>query len=100
MHSNMQAFLCANNHMDKMPFFSIITPTLNSSDRLDRTIRSVEIQNVPVEHLVMDGGSDEQNLAQARAVVKPAKHIRMYSERDSGVYDGMNKGIALARGTY
>lgn len=81
----------------KKPVFSIITPCLNSARYLEKAIESVLSQNVPeIEHIVVDGGSSDATLE----ILNSYKHLRWISEKDKGQSDAMNKGFALARGTY
>jgi glycosyltransferase len=75
---------------------SIITATFNSSKTLRDTMRSVMEQDYPnVEHLIIDGASKDDTLAIARSYSHVAKIV---SEKDRGIYDAMNKGIAIATG--
>lgn len=87
--------------------FSIITCTYNAEATLQRTLDSVAAQSCyNVEHLIIDGASTDatsQIIAdyQKNAEETDGKHeIRVVSERDSGLYDAMNKGIGLATGDY
>lgn len=75
---------------------SIITATFNSSKTLQDTMRSVMEQDYPnVEHLIIDGASKDDTLAIARSY----NHVaRIVSEKDEGIYDAMNKGIAHTTG--
>lgn len=81
------------------PLFSIITPVYNSGRaRLQQTLESVLAQDPALfEHLIVDGGSTDDTLA---AVAPCRDRVRLISERDRGIYDAMNKGIAAARGRY
>lgn len=76
---------------------SIITSCLNSSSTIARTLQSVVEQSYPcIEHIVIDGGSTDGTLAvldQYRSNI-----ACLISEPDNGMYDAMNKGIALATG--
>ncbi len=75
---------------------SIITPTFNSARTLRDTLESVRIQDHPaIEHIIVDGGSTDETVAIARAFPHVA---RVISEPDEGIYDAMNKGIAMATG--
>lgn len=47
-----------------------------------------------VEHIVIDGGSSDGTLD----VLRRYTHLRIISERDQGLYDALNKGLALATG--
>ena len=76
---------------------SIITPTYNSERTLRNTIESVIRQDYPdIEHIIVDGGSTDGTLG----IIQEYKgHISKYiSEPDYGIYDAMNKGIAMATG--
>ncbi|MEO7100505.1 MAG: glycosyltransferase [Luteolibacter sp.] len=81
------------------PLVSIITVVFNNPDSLERCIDSVRNQDYPnIEHIIIDGGSDEPTLEIIR---KHESRLDYYvSEPDGGIYQGMNKGIRLARGQY
>jgi glycosyltransferase involved in cell wall biosynthesis len=82
-----------------MAFFSIITINLNNREGLRRTMESVRIQSfTDYEYIVVDGVSKDGSLD----VVKEYVHIVAHKvvEKDNGVYDAMNKGLALATGEY
>lgn len=75
---------------------SIITATYNSAATVADTLRSVAEQTYPqVEHLIVDGLSKDDTLR----IVEQFPHVaRVNSEKDKGIYDAMNKGIALSSG--
>jgi len=78
---------------------SIITVNLNNANGLSRTIDSVLGQlNPDVEFLIIDGGSVDQSLT----MIKEVAHKLSYwiSEKDSGIYAAMNKGIEKAKGNH
>ena len=77
--------------------FSVITVTYNSATTLEDTIRSVAAQSYPGrEHIVIDGGSTDGTL---EIVGRYRVHVSKFvSEKDNGLYDALNKGIALADG--
>ncbi len=50
---------------------------------------------MPVEHIIIDGASTDNSL---ELVWEISPHARILSEPDHGIYDAMNKGIALATG--
>ena len=79
--------------------FSIITVNYNHCDGLIKTIESVIRQTcTDYEYIIIDGGSNDGSV---EAIKKYSDHISYWvSERDNGVYNGMNKGIAQAKGTY
>jgi glycosyltransferase involved in cell wall biosynthesis len=81
------------------PFFSIIIPTYNSEKTLERCLDSILAQRFSnFEILIVDGLSSDQTVEIARGKNDP--RIRIFSEKDRGVYDAMNKGIDLARGAW
>ena len=81
------------------PKFSIITVTYNASQVIEPTLRSVAAQSYRnFEYLLIDGASTDDTVA--KAVGEGVEFAHIVSERDSGLYDAMNKGIALAQGDY
>lgn len=79
------------------PLFSIITATYNAATTLPDTLRSVAGQAYPaVEHLIIDGQSTDDTLDVVRKYGPHVAHV--VSQPDQGLYDAMNKGIALATG--
>lgn len=86
-------------HNRPTPKFSIITVTYNAEAVLEDTIQSVIAQTYRhLEYIIIDGASKDGTLAIAH---KYADHITHFvSEPDRGLYDAMNKGIALATGDY
>lgn len=86
---------------------TVITVTYNAAALIARTIRSVEAQDYgEVEHLIIDGNSRDETLAhvhhyQERNSLRPVpREIVCLSEPDQGLYDAMNKALALASGAY
>lgn len=76
---------------------SIITITYNSAATLEQTLLSVTGQSYRnMEYIVVDGGSTDGTLD---LVEKYKGSIaRFVSEKDNGLYDALNKGIAMATG--
>lgn len=76
---------------------SIITVSFNSVKTIEDTIQSVLSQDYPqIEYIVIDGGSSDGTVD---IIQKYHDHISTWiSENDRGMYDAMNKGIALATG--
>lgn len=79
------------------PVVSVITVTYNAAGMLERTLRSVEAQQYgPMETIIVDGGSTDGTTGIIHA---HAAHVtRWVSEPDGGIYDAMNKGVAMATG--
>lgn len=86
---------------------SIITITYNSAKTLPNTLQSVLSQTYPhIEHIIVDGASTDgtQELIEtyAKEVQKGkdecTREVRWVSEKDSGIYNAINKGIQMATG--
>lgn len=81
---------------------SIITATYNRADTITDTIKSLISQTYQNwEHIIIDGASKDDTLS----VIEQFKNqyngrLKLISEKDNGIYDAMNKGIALASGDY
>ena len=76
---------------------SVITVCYNSEATIRETVESVLTQtHRDVEYIVVDGGSKDGTLEILSRYVERIQHLT--SEPDSGVYDAMNKGLALATG--
>ena len=76
---------------------SIITVCFNSEKTLEKTINSVLSQNYKnIEYIIIDGGSEDSSL---KIIDKYKDNITtIISEKDNGIYDGINKGIQKATG--
>jgi glycosyltransferase involved in cell wall biosynthesis len=83
--------------MKHLPSVSIITVCYNAASTIRDTLRSAREQTyTDIEHIVVDGGSRDNTLEVISA--EGMRGLRVYSEKDQGIYDAMNKGIALATG--
>lgn len=79
--------------------FSIITVTKDAAATLERSILSVaKQQHRPLDYIIVDGASTDAT----EAIAERYSHVvtRFVSEPDQGIYDAMNKGLALARGDF
>jgi len=76
---------------------SIITVTYNSGKYLEECIQSVIMQGYhDIEHIIVDGKSTDNTLD---IIKKYQSHIaKTISETDRGIYDAINKGMAMATG--
>ena len=76
---------------------SIITVSFNSAKTITDTIESVLSQDFPeIEYIIVDGCSTDGTVDIIR---KHENRISQWiSEKDQGMYDAMNKGIAMATG--
>jgi glycosyltransferase len=76
---------------------TVVTVAFNSAATIADTLESVaEQSHADIEHIVIDGASKDDTLeVVARHGARVAKCL---SEPDRGIYDAMNKGLALASG--
>ncbi len=80
-----------------MNLISIITTVRNGADTIADCLSSIDSQSYTnVEHIIIDGASTDETLATIAQY--PAPYRQVYSEADTGIYDGMNKGLRLATG--
>ncbi|NJO01174.1 MAG: glycosyltransferase [Bacteroidia bacterium] len=81
------------------PMVTIITVTYNAEKYLEKTIQSILAQSYPyIEYLIVDGKSSDGTLA---IIQHYASSISAWiSEEDQGIYDAMNKALAMAQGDY
>lgn len=82
---------------------SVITATYNSGKTVEDTLRSVVSQTYgAIEHIIVDGGSTDGTRDIVRRYAglysRRGAELRWISGPDKGIYDAMNKGIALAEG--
>ncbi|WP_299291059.1 glycosyltransferase family 2 protein [uncultured Mucilaginibacter sp.] len=78
---------------------SIITINYNNASGLEQTFKSIENQSYKhYEYIVIDGGSTDGSLN----IIKEYEHLLNYwiSEKDTGIYNAINKGIHIAKGKY
>lgn len=85
--------------------FSIITVCFNERDTIKKTIESVLNQTFNnYDYIVCDGGSADGTLEIVESYRKSfeQKGVRyiVHSEKDGGIYFGMNIGVTLSSGTY
>lgn len=79
------------------PFFSIIIVCFQAGEELVRTVRSVLAQTEPdFEILIKDGGSTDGSIDR----LPKDSRIRLFREKDSGIYDAMNQAARRVRGRY
>jgi len=79
---------------------SIITATYNSVKTLEGTIKSVLAQTyADIEYIIIDGASTDGTQQLIRQYeLQFGERLKWLSEKDSGIYDAMNKGIKMATG--
>lgn len=78
---------------------SIITATFNSAHGIEACLDSILSQNYKnIECLIIDGKSKDQTIEIVSQKQKSHSCIKIVSESDKGIYDALNKGIAIAGG--
>ncbi|MDR3694091.1 glycosyltransferase family 2 protein [Mucilaginibacter sp.] len=81
------------------PVLSVITIVYNNARDIERTMLSVLTQTYPrIEYIIIDGKSTDGTLK----IINRYKDqvAKIISEKDDGIYDAMNKGLAAATGDY
>ena len=81
------------------PLVSIVTVVYNGAATLERTIQSVLAQGYEnIEYIIVDGGSTDGTIDLLKQY---EDRLDLWvSERDKGIYDAMNKGVALCAGEW
>ena len=78
---------------------SVVTVVFNGGAFIEETIKSVVSQNYTnIEYIIIDGKSTDGTLD---IVLRYKDKIsRIISEKDTGLYDAMNKGLRVATGDF
>lgn len=85
---------------------SVVTVCLNPlkagrSEVFKMNLDSVQAQEgICLEHLIIDGASTDGTLDWLKDYDNKRYNIRILSKPDDGIYEAMNRGIALSRGKY
>jgi len=74
--------------------FSIVTPSFRQLGWLKRAVRSVADQGVEVEHIIQDAGTGPE----LEQWVREHSSAQLFVEKDSGMYDAINRGFARCTG--
>jgi len=75
---------------------SIVTPSYNQGQFIERTLQSVASQTgAEIEHVVFDGGSTDNTIDVLKAFQPP---VRWVSKKDKGQTDAVNQGIRATNG--
>lgn len=86
-----------------MKFFSVVVVSLNSGERLKKTLQSILNQTFSdYEVIIKDGGSKDGSLdfLSSEHVLEKYPQIRLIQEKDRSIYDGMNQAVAYVSGRY
>lgn len=83
-----------------LPLISIITPSYNQAEYLEKTIKSVVNQKYPhLEYWIFDGGSTDGSVAIIKRYAKKYPQIiKWVSKKDKGQVDALNKGLKKVTG--
>ena len=74
---------------------SVLTPSFNSGNTIQKAIDSVKNQSYKYwEHIIVDGNSTDCTLE----ILKQNTHINWISEQDEGQSDAMNKAFKMSTG--
>lgn len=77
------------------PKISILSPSFNSENTIEKAILSVLNQGYPnFEHIICDGGSTDDTVN----IIKKYPHVKWISEPDRGQCDAMNKAFNMSNG--
>ena len=81
---------------------SLILTTYNCKKNLIKTFKSIEEQDYPnIEVCISDSCSTDGTLEVIKEYAESSKHSVVYkSEKDSGIYDGINRSIQMSSGDY
>ena len=87
---------------------SIVTINYNNAEGLRRTLESVASQtNHEIEHVIVDGASTDGSVDVIKEYVRQLEigdwkleNVKWVSEKDSGIYNAMNKGVRMCHGEY
>lgn len=86
-----------------MKFFSVVVVSLNSGERLKKTLQSILNQTFSdYEVIIKDGGSKDGSLdfLSSEHVLEKYPQIRLIQEKDRSIYEGMNQAVTYVSGRY
>lgn len=85
---------------------SVITVVFNAiangrKETLIQCMDTVQAQEgVNIEHVIIDGGSNDGTIDLVKEYENKNYPVRILSKKDTGIYEAMNRGIAVAHGEY
>lgn len=100
--SGIQSCAGWNRMLKEKKKVSLILTTYNCKENLLKTFKSIEEQDYPnIEVCISDSCSTDGTLEVIEEYAKASKHSVVYkSEKDSGIYDGINRSIQMSSGDY
>ena len=81
---------------------SIIIPCFNAGKPLSVLIESILQQQTEVDYevIIQDGLSTDHTTTQLLSLYEKHPHVQVFREKDTGIYDAMNRGISHANGDW
>ena len=87
-----------DNRLPERPLISVVTPTFNGSKFVSSYLSALNLwKRSNVEVIVIDGGSEDGTI---EALMTAPGIDLIVSEMDDGIFDAMNKGVSISRGSY
>lgn len=80
--------------------FSIIVVCRNAGEKLHKTIESVLRQTEDDYEIIVQDGFSTDGSVEWLAVERACENLKIYREKDTGIYDAMNRAVAHASGRY
>lgn len=86
--------------LDDLPLISIVIPSFNKIDYVDKTLSSIVEQKYPnLEVIINDGASNDGTVEVIKKYAKKyPKIISFVSKKDNGQLDAINRGLKKAKG--
>lgn len=80
--------------------FSIIVVCRNAGEKLHKTIESIRRQTEDDYEIIVQDGFSTDGSVEWLAVREAGEKLKIFREKDTGIYDGMNRAVAHASGRY
>ena len=86
--------------MNQPPFFSIIVVCLNPGSKLTKTLASIAMQTYPDYEVIIQDGLSSDGVLDTLESENADSRIRIFREKDKGIYDAMNRAVTKAEGRF
>lgn len=80
--------------------FSIIVVCRNAGEKLNKTIDSILHQTEDDYEIIVQDGFSTDGSVERLAVESAGEKLKIFREKDTGIYDAMNRAVAHASGDY
>lgn len=80
--------------------FSIIVVCRNAGEKLNKTIESIRRQTAEDYEIIVQDGFSTDGSVERLAVENAGENLKIYREKDTGIYDAMNRAVVHASGRY